>query len=48
MRFGRGPVDSSGGNDLEERRSVTRWQFSGPAFQLLNETGTVEATYAPA
>jgi heat shock protein HslJ len=33
---------------LEALRSVARWQFSGPAFQLLNETGTVEATYAPA
>ena len=27
--------------------SVERWKFSGPAFQLLNETGTVEATYVP-
>jgi len=28
--------------------SSERWKFSGPAFQLLNETGTVEATRAPA
>jgi heat shock protein HslJ len=27
--------------------SVARWKFSGPSFQLLNEAGTVEATYAP-
>ena len=47
MRFGRGPVDSSGGNDLEELRSVARWQFLWTQFQLLNETGTLEATYAP-
>ena len=32
---------------LDALGSVARWQFSGPAFQLLNETGTVEATYAP-
>ncbi len=31
-----------------EGSSVERWKFSGPAFQLLNETGTVEATCAPA
>jgi len=31
-----------------EGSSVERWKFSGPAFQLLNETGTVEATRAPA
>ena len=32
---------------LDALGSVERWKFSGPAFQLLNETGTVEATYAP-
>jgi heat shock protein HslJ len=40
MRQERAYVDALG--------SVERWKFSGPAFQLLNETGTVEATYAPA
>lgn len=34
--------------NLDALGSVERWKFSGPAFQLLNETGTVEATYAPA
>ena len=33
---------------LDALRSVAGWKFSGPAFQLLNETGTVEATYVPA
>ena len=33
---------------LDALGSVARWQFSGPAFQLLNETGTVETTYSPA
>jgi heat shock protein HslJ len=28
--------------------SATTWQFSGPSFQLLNETGTVEVAFAPA
>jgi heat shock protein HslJ len=32
---------------LDALGSVARWQFSGPAFQLLNETGTVETTYSP-
>jgi heat shock protein HslJ len=32
---------------LDALGSVERWKFSGPAFQLLNRTGTVEATYAP-
>ena len=32
---------------LDALGSVERWKFSGPAFQLLNETGTVQATYAP-
>ena len=32
---------------LDALGSVERWKFSGPALQLLNETGTVEATYAP-
>lgn len=32
---------------LDALGSVERWKFSGPAFQLLNETGTVEATYVP-
>ena len=32
---------------LDALGSVERWKFSGPAFQLVNETGTVEATYAP-
>lgn len=32
---------------LEALGSVERWKFSGSAFQLLNETGTVEATYVP-
>ena len=32
---------------LDALGSVERWKFSGPAFQLLNETGTVEATYLP-
>jgi heat shock protein HslJ len=33
---------------LDALRSVAGWKFSGPAFQLLNESGTVEATYVPA
>lgn len=32
---------------LDALGSVERWKFSGPAFQLLNETATVEATYVP-
>jgi heat shock protein HslJ len=28
--------------------SATTWHFSGPSFQLLNETGTVEVAFAPA
>ena len=28
--------------------STARWHFSGPSFQLLNDTGKVEVTFAPA
>lgn len=41
------PLMAQEGAYLDALGSVERWKFSGPAFQLLNETGTVEATYAP-
>ncbi len=33
---------------LDALAATATWHFSGPSFQLLNETGTVEVTFAPA